>query len=271
MGQLQSGLFCGMLSPDNLSQPPEWQWQPHHFMGAWLFYCLQFVCLLLVFSVGMLQCGGTYDVSSQEEAEGAWWGGVVAVVAQAVGRDFPDSFAGILSQYIQRDPSADPLRQHIQLVFTAGPSRWSLQSISSGRCVVTSRPSDCWRISACSLRGHGHHVSSHLCCCFLAFNVFLCGHRGSLKSSLELRICDCSLALACWDCLCSPRNAWVCSGLAALLGLFYPFLIASSYRESACIAQAPDTPHPGLFLGSAVPSDFSPVIIPFSLSLLLSP
>ena len=99
------------------------------------------------------------------------------------------------------------------------------------------------------------------------------GHCGSLKSSLELRICEGSLALACRDCLCSPGNAWVqdCFELAALLGLFYPLLIASSYRESACIAQAPDTPHPGLFLDSAVPSGFSPVTIPFFLSWLLSP
>ena len=98
------------------------------------------------------------------------------------------------------------------------------------------------------------------------------GHRGSLKPSLELRICDCSLALACRDSLCSPGNAWVqdCSELAALLGLFYPFLIASSYWESVCIAQAPDTPHSGSFLDSVVPSGFSPVTIPF-LPLLLSP
>ena len=59
MGQLQSGLFCGMLSHNNLSQQPEWQWQPSHFIGDWLFYCLQFVCPLLVFSVGMLLCSGT--------------------------------------------------------------------------------------------------------------------------------------------------------------------------------------------------------------------
>ena len=65
-------------------------------MGAWLFYGLQFECPLLVFSVGMLPCSGTYDVSGQEAAVGAWWG-VVAVVAWAVGSDL----SGFLRWYPQ--------------------------------------------------------------------------------------------------------------------------------------------------------------------------
>ena len=163
---------------------------------------------------------------------------------------FLDSFAGILHQYIQQDLLAGLLHQYLQLVIPVCPSCLSLLLISSWCSVVTSWPSDCWRISACYLRGCGHHVSSRFCCCFLAFDVFLCGHRGSLKPSLELRICDGFLAFACRDCLCSPGNAWVqdCFEFAALLGLFYPLLIASSYLESACIVQLPGTPHPGLFL-----------------------
>ena len=41
---------------------------------------------------------------------------------------FPDSFTGILSQYIQRDPSAGSLQQHLQLVLMACPSSRFLQS-----------------------------------------------------------------------------------------------------------------------------------------------
>ena len=203
----------------------------------------------------------------QWERSGAWWSWSRGQLADI----FPDSFAGILRQYIQQDSLAGLLRQYLQLVIPVGPSCQSLLSISSGCRVVTSWPCDCWRISACYLSGSGHHVSSHFCCCSLAFNVSLCSHRGSLKSSLKLLICF--LALACLDCLCSPGNAWVqdCFELAALLGLFYPLLIASSYLESACIVQVPDTPNPGLFLDPAVPLGFSPVTIPFFLSQLLSP
>ena len=199
---------------------------------------------------------------------GAWWLWSRGQLAEI----FPYSFAGILSQYIQWDPLAGPLCQHLQLVVTAGLSRWSLQSISSSCCVVTSRPSCCWRISACFLRGHGHHVSLLLCCCFLAFDVFLCSHCGSLKSSLEIRICDCFLTMAYHDCFYSSGNAWVhdFSELAALLGLFGPILIASYYLESACAVQVPNVPSCLSFLDSVVPLGFSPVTMPF-LSWLVSP
>ena len=53
---------------------------------SWLFYCLQFVCPLLVFSMGMLLCNCISDVSGQLTAVGVQWG-VVAVVVWAVGRD----------------------------------------------------------------------------------------------------------------------------------------------------------------------------------------
>ena len=193
------------------------------------------------------------------------------MVAWAVGRD--------ISLFLHWYP---------QPVYTVGSFSWfpstaspasldglSLQQVPPVRCcVVNSQPSYCWRISACFLHGHGHHVSLSLCCCFLAFNVFLCCHSSSLQSSLKLRICDSSLALACRDCLCSPGNARVQDCLVnsvwstLLWGLFYSLLIATFYQESACIVQAPDTPHPGLFLNSVVPQGFLPVTIPFLLWLL---
>ena len=96
-----------MRSLDNLHQPLEWLWQPRHFMGSWLFYGLQFVCPLLVFSVGILQCPTLVVKEQQWGRGGAWCPWSRGQLAEI----FPDSFAGILSQYIQRDPLAGPVRQ----------------------------------------------------------------------------------------------------------------------------------------------------------------
>ena len=118
-----------MRSPDNLRQPPEWQWQPRHFTGAWLFYGLPFVRPLLVFSVGMLLCTDSYDIAVKKQQwgrGGAWWLWLRGRWAEIFQDPSLVSSASISSGILQLIPSASISSLSLRPVPPAGSSSQSL-------------------------------------------------------------------------------------------------------------------------------------------------